>query len=309
MRELNPTERPSSLQLVPASGDCVCCGGSDANERLPNTDYRSCPDCGALHSLVPEGSYQSGYYFHAAKLDAEARRRARLQRQQLARALRLFGASRAPRILEVGCAKGYFVEECRNHGYDAVGIDVSEPAIACAKARGLSGYCTAADLRGWDAGRQTFDVVVAWEILEHFDDPGEFLEAVRAALRPGGWLLGSTPNGASAWRRLLGSRWHGFDIPEFHRIYWNDEAFCRYVSSQGFENPWTRSTTRVLGNRLLWRNTATGLTRRLLRTNALPVRAALGAAIWAPQKAAEAASNLGGLLEGDTLIFAAQNPR
>lgn len=45
---------------------------------------------------------------------------------------------------------------------------------------------------------QTFDVVVAADLIEHLANPGAFLERVRDHLRPGGYLCLVTPNPWSA---------------------------------------------------------------------------------------------------------------
>jgi len=42
-----------------------------------------------------------------------------------------YGLNLGDKILDVGCAKGYFVYDLRNLGMDAFGLDISEYAIGC----------------------------------------------------------------------------------------------------------------------------------------------------------------------------------
>jgi SAM-dependent methyltransferase len=148
--------------------------------------------------------------------------------------------------------------------------------------------------------------VVAWELLEHFDSPKAFLNAVRRHLKPGGWFLGSTPNGGSSWLRLLREGWHGCGIPQYHRVYYNQDAVRSAFAVAGFDNVATTTCVDWKGS-LLIKNTATILTRRHLQTNNIIVRAVVAGAIAAPQKAAEVLSGHVPWIDGDTLLFAARS--
>lgn len=50
------------------------------------------------------------------------------------------------KVLDVGCAKGFFVEDLRFFGVDAYGIDVSQYAINCSS-EAVKPYLTVADVR------------------------------------------------------------------------------------------------------------------------------------------------------------------
>lgn len=51
-----------------------------------------------------------------------------------------------------------------------------------------------------------FDTVVALAVLEHLHDPLAFLRQARAALRPGGTIVLTTPHPAWEWVHSLGAR-------------------------------------------------------------------------------------------------------
>jgi 2-polyprenyl-3-methyl-5-hydroxy-6-metoxy-1,4-benzoquinol methylase len=105
---------------------------------------------------------------------------------------------RDARILEVACGQGRFLFWARSRGFSNVrGFDVSAEQVEIARALGLPAEVAAADTYLSGCGCE-FDLVVAMDIVEHFtrDEALEFLAKCCAALRPGGTLFLTTPNGA-----------------------------------------------------------------------------------------------------------------
>jgi len=98
--------------------------------------------------------------------------------------------------LDLGCAYGFLVEEARAAGFRAVGVDASRYALGQAAAhapvaagRLLQGHAEVLPFR--DAA---FDVVTAFDLLEHVAAPELLLREVARTLRPGGLFLAATPD-------------------------------------------------------------------------------------------------------------------
>jgi len=117
------------------------------------------------------------------------------------------------RVLDVGCGVGQVVRRLREAGFEACGVEVSEPNVA--KARAMSLDCRLYDGRHLPFPDRHFASVGALNVLEHVEQPEAFLvELVRVA-RPGGRVLVSSPNffRALGWRdyhpsmRGLGNKW------------------------------------------------------------------------------------------------------
>ena len=106
-------------------------------------------------------------------------------------------------VLDVGCvnhnldsrkgdrANFWLHEQLRQSARSVFGIDYEEKEVQKLKAEGYD--VAAADATNFDLHRQ-FDVVMAGEILEHLTNPAGFLNSVRKHLRPGGFLVTTTPN-------------------------------------------------------------------------------------------------------------------
>ena len=122
--------------------------------------------------------------------------------RQLFRALyRMFlPASKDAQILEVGCGTGSFLFFLREEGYRRIhGIDLGEEQVAQAHALGITEAETAEALTYLDQHADTYDLVVALDVLEHFtkDEALEFLDRVFRSLKSRGRILLRTPNADS----------------------------------------------------------------------------------------------------------------
>jgi len=127
------------------------------------------------------------------------------------------------RVLDAGCGAGYGCEELARAAESVIGVDIAAEAIEFAQAnyqqpnlRFEQASCTALPFAG-----ASFDLVVAFEVIEHLEDWRGFLQEACRVLAPAGQLIVSTPNKVyyTASRGVHGANpfhVHEFDFEEFH---------------------------------------------------------------------------------------------
>lgn len=101
------------------------------------------------------------------------------------------------RLLDAGCGSGRELDELALRGRVS-GVDVSEVAVACARARGhLDVHRAAIEQMPFAGG--TFDLVTCLDVIEHTPDDRVTLAELRRVARPGGTLVVTVPAYPSLW--------------------------------------------------------------------------------------------------------------
>lgn len=101
------------------------------------------------------------------------------------------------RVCDIACGAGYgscFLSQCARQ---VVGMDISQETVFWAKKhfkRSNLSFLQGDGTQPWPL-RQSFQVVVSFETLEHTVCPEAFLEQIHDHLEPGGTLIMSVPNG------------------------------------------------------------------------------------------------------------------
>jgi 2-polyprenyl-3-methyl-5-hydroxy-6-metoxy-1,4-benzoquinol methylase len=150
-------------------------------------------------------------------------------RGQLARLERRGGTGK---ILDVGCAFGYLLNEARRRGWEVQGIELSGNAIAYARDE-LQLPVREVPLREAGFPAESFTAVVMNDVIEHYGDPAAELREVHRVLARGGALMLHTPNFDSWWRLWMRSQWVHLK-PEEHLYYFAPATITRLLANSGF---------------------------------------------------------------------------
>ena len=137
------------------------------------------------------------------------------------------------RLLEVGCAYGFFLDEARPHYSLRVGTDYSPEALA--RARGRADQLVLGGPEDLPLG-EPFECAACIHVVEHVYRPVEWLREIRRRLVPGGWLLLATPDAGAFWRPLMGRRWPFYKPPE-HVTLFDRATLARLLAAAGFGEP------------------------------------------------------------------------
>ena len=159
-----------------------------------------CAACSALYvSPMPsdaelEAHYQNPSYYEG-KEEQGYRSYADMKKAlapHFARRLRTIEARlpRRGRLLDLGCAAGYFLEMARADGWRIAGVELAQDmAKRASDSLGIQ-IASSLDL----LAERDFDAITLWEVIEHLPHPVEELRRLYERLRPGGLLMLSTPN-------------------------------------------------------------------------------------------------------------------
>lgn len=140
-------------------------------------------------------------------------------------------------ILDVGCGSGFLCQEFMRRGAKkAVGVDLATPDVPP-----KAWVFLRQDLedRTWpervktESDQTGFDLITAFDILEHLSSPVAFLSACLTLLNPNGKVVITTPN-TNSWERLLKPQgWSGaMDVQ--HRILFNRYSLEFLLRRVGF---------------------------------------------------------------------------
>ncbi len=185
------------------------------------------PDVSELPRIYPPNYYAYGLLSEGA--DAGSGFGAKLKRwmyqRRLLALLDRLGKQGTVRILDVGCADGrlldWYKASSAGDRLETHGIELSEAAAEEARRRGHHVVTGRFEVdTEFEPG--TFDLILAYHVIEHVDDPKRFAQRASELLAPGGVFVAATPNWDSADARRFRQHWGGNHFPRHWTLY--DEA-------------------------------------------------------------------------------------
>jgi SAM-dependent methyltransferase len=234
----------SSLQI-----HCPACSEATAHRFLyckNGCDILQCAACGlgrAQASGFDPGTYYTGDYFSGGHADgyADYRGAEPVLRREFANTVGFIRKYRAGgRLLEVGCAYGFFLQEARRF-FDVTGIEIAEGAAAYCRHQGLRVLTGVAD-EGNLSQLGMMDVIALLDVVEHLPSPHDTLALCASYLNPGGLIVITTGDFASRSARLLGAYWRLMTPPQ-HLWYFTRESIRRIshplaLGMESCDHPW-----------------------------------------------------------------------
>ncbi len=159
-------------------------------------------------------------------------------------------AAEKRRVLEVGCASGYFGRALQELGFEVWGVE-ADPNAARIAARHLDRVYEGtieALLNDLDPASSGFAFIVFGDVLEHLVDPVQVLRASRQHLRAGGHIIASVPNVAHASVRLmlLEGRWEYAEVgimDATHLHFYTRDGLVGLFTRAGYTVEWLSAIT------------------------------------------------------------------
>ena len=198
-----------------------------------------CPSCG--FNWVPQGilltsagvsiyedeegelfERQADYYYDDSAVDAACEKVAWVSRF----------LDNGSSLLDAGANIGLFVAEARRQ-FDAVGIEPSPVAVRRAATRVPGAVAVGSIYDEHPPFARKFAAITLFDVIEHLDAPRQALDRCRQWLKPDGLLFLTSPDSGSAVARLLGRRWHYFDLDQHVSIF-SRSTLSRMLVDAGF---------------------------------------------------------------------------
>jgi SAM-dependent methyltransferase len=239
--------RPHAIAAGDTMFACPACGTRTAHQFLyakNHCDIFQCVGCGLGRARAPAfdpAAYYTQAYFSGEAADgyvdylgAEP-----VLRREFARTVAFIRRYReSGKLLEVGCAYGFFLQEAKRY-FTVAGIELSADAAAHCRRQGLNVETGTADEAGSGG---PFDVIVLLDVIEHLPDPQATFVALARALAPGGVIVLTTGDFASLAARALRSAWRLMTPPQ-HLWFFTGRSMERLAAGAGLEiasldHPW-----------------------------------------------------------------------
>ncbi len=135
-------------------------------------------------------------------------------------------------LLEIGCSTGFFLEEAKSYGWNVKGIELNPSAVSFAKKKSI-------DVMNVDYVstnfKKKFDIICAFDVLEHLFDPLKIVKKVKKDLKRNGLFFLYVPNWQSATRLLIGEKNSHFIWPTHHLTYFTPKTLEKFLVKQGFK--------------------------------------------------------------------------
>jgi SAM-dependent methyltransferase len=227
---------------------CPVCGHDQIGKRLEKTfqgifvKYGQCTRCKTLYTnprLTVDSLqrlYNSKQFFEGKQenlnyysfLSGEHY----LRKTAAGRIRRFQPYAKGTKLLEVASAAGFFLAEAKAAGFDAQGVEYSEPMATYASERwGVP--VRAGSIEQVDLPDETFDVIASWGVMTILRDPKAVMAKFHGALKPGGVWAFNTYDNRSLWGRMWRGNWYIL-VPNTSQIH-HDPTLRRLIDEAGFD--------------------------------------------------------------------------
>lgn len=210
---------------------------TDADEMFVTTGVCGCEQCG-LTFLNPRMGQQKlfEYYAKQSRIPRESIQVdspfAVLMELQIDEIEKFKPIKKGMRVLEIGCAEGFFLQSLEKRANDKLrlyGVELSEKYIEQAKRLLPDVTVFETPLEETEFGVFEFDLIVLRHVLEHLGNPMECLKKIRSILAPQGVLYIEVPDSQNTDPSV--SRFYHHE----HLLYFTSQILNSYLISAGFQ--------------------------------------------------------------------------
>ena len=135
-------------------------------------------------------------------------------------------------ILDLGCNSGTFLGTLDTKAWSLHGVEIDPIQADLARQR-TSAHVFTGDVLDAPFGPGSFDVITAFDVMEHMYKPDEVVQKAWTWLKPGGIFYVSLPNIDSWEAKALGTYWFGLELPR-HLFLFSPKSLRQLFTSAGY---------------------------------------------------------------------------
>jgi len=143
------------------------------------------------------------------------------------------------KMLDVGCGPGLFLIEAKKRGWEVFGTEFTDKQIAYLNEKGIQ--TSKGKLTSSSFEKESFDIIISSEVLEHINNPIEEMNLFYSFLRKGGLTYITTPNFNAIERYLLKGNYNVIEYPE-HLSYYTPKTIDLLLTKCGFKKVKIKTT-------------------------------------------------------------------
>ena len=146
--------------------------------------------------------------------------------------LNLIPVFKNEKILDCGCASGYFLEVAKDYGYIPYGFDINISALKIAQEKFSSQQVYFGNIESCPFEKNSFYAIFMSDFLEHVIDPLLTINKAHSLLKPQGYLVITTPDTNSFSHKVMKNYWPHYKIE--HLFYFNPQNISLMLKKNGF---------------------------------------------------------------------------
>ena len=137
------------------------------------------------------------------------------------------------KILDIGCAYGYFLDVAKREGYVPLGVEL-DASIARHATRNSNCKVFVGDFMSINIKKESYDVVCMLDTIEHFKKPELYLEKAKKILKRNGILAIETGDIGALLPRVQKRKWR-LITPPTHLYYFSKKSLAKLLETRGFK--------------------------------------------------------------------------
>jgi len=137
-------------------------------------------------------------------------------------------------ILDIGCAKGFFLKVAQRRGWEVYGLEISAAAAKYCKTEfDIPVFITEDDYNN-SLPKEFFDVITLYDAIEHVENPVKLLSGIYKSLKSDGVIVIETPDISSIYAKFLRG-YSPYIRPPAHLSFFSKDTIKRILLDTGFK--------------------------------------------------------------------------